>query len=424
MRRSDTLPSVADIDASALVERSAELLHANGQSTSVTLTAVTELNSGLGTRITVVPEWSGLFLIDADSPAKYAPAIPSAVNMRRVAAVMRAVHDARDRRIDAAGLRTALDAAAALPLVGTLVFAIACATGAVALAIIFGMLAPLPLAIIAGTSFVGGLARRGLARAAIGPYAQMFAAALLAGLVGGICDRLGLDDSAALIAACPAMILVPGPTLLNGALDLIALRVSLGVSRIVYGSVGLLSITLGLVLGLAATGGRLPVIGTTEAVPLWADMTAAAIGAASYAIYFSLPYRMIVWPAVVGGLAHGVHWVIVTGLGWNIAVGALLTSLLVGTALVPIATRLRIPFAGIGFAAIVAMIPGVYVFRALSGFAAVAAGGPELNGAISDAVTALLIVIALAVGIAVPTAVRTWVLARRVSRPSRTSRVE
>lgn len=404
---------MADTEPSALVERTAELLHANGQSTAMTLSAVGELDATLGTRIAVVPEWSGLFLIDGGGPAHFRPAIPAAVNMRRVAAVMNAVHDVRDRRIDPGGLRSALDAAAALPVVGALVFAFACATGAVALAVIFGLLEPIGLAVIAGVAFLGGLARRGLAHAGIGPYAQMFAAALLTGLAGGVCDRLGLDDSAALIAVCPAMILVPGPTLLNGALDLIALRISLGLSRIVYGSVGLLSITLGLVLGLAVTGGRLPVLGTGDPVPLWADMLAAAIAAASFAIYFSLPYRMIVWPVVVGAAAHGLHWGLVTGLGWNLALGAFVTSLVIGAVLAPISTRLRIPFAGIGFAAIVAMIPGSYVFRALSGFADAGGGASELDGAIGDAVTSLLVVIALAVGIAVPTAVRTWVLARR-----------
>ncbi|OJX64719.1 MAG: hypothetical protein BGO95_03010 [Micrococcales bacterium 73-13] len=403
-------------EADALVARAAELLHANGQSTAMTLRAVDELDRGLDARIAVVPEWSGLFVVVDGGPARFAPAAPSAINMRRVAAVMTAVHGTRDRRLDAAGLAAALEAAAAMPVVGTALFAVACATGSAALGVIFGLLDPLALAAVALTALLGGLARRGLARLRIGLYAQVFVAALLAGVAGGLWGVLGMPESAALVAVCPAMVLVPGPPLLNGALDLLALRTSLGVARIVYGSVALLSITLGLGIGLAIAGGRLPVLSPAVDVPFWLDMLAAGIAAASFSILFSLPVRMILWPVVVGALAHGLHWTVVTGLGWSLAAGALLTSLVVGAALAPISTRLRIPFAGIGFAAIVAMIPGSYVFRALSGLVAAAEGRPELTGAISDAVTSFLVVIALAVGVAVPTTVRGWILARREAR--------
>ena len=38
-----------------------------------------------------------------------------------------------------------------------------------------------------------------------------------------------------MVAICPAMVLVPGPHILNGALDLLDLRVTLGLARLVYG---------------------------------------------------------------------------------------------------------------------------------------------------------------------------------------------
>ena len=37
-----------------------------------------------------------------------------------------------------------------------------------------------------------------------------------------------------LIAVCPCMVLVPGPHILNGAIDLMRTRVALGIARLGY----------------------------------------------------------------------------------------------------------------------------------------------------------------------------------------------
>jgi uncharacterized membrane protein YjjB (DUF3815 family) len=88
----------------------------------------------------------------------------------------------------------------------------------------------------------------------------------------------------------------------------------------------------------------------------------------------------------------------------NIVIGALLACLLVGIVLAPVAHRIHIPFAGIGFAAVVSLVPGVFVFRAIDALASLPFGGadPQLLGGISDGTTAALIIIAMAAGLAVP----------------------
>jgi hypothetical protein len=61
---------------------------------------------------------------------------------------------------------------------------------------------------------------------------------------------------------------------------------------------------------------------------------------------------------------------------------------------------MRIPFAGIGFASVVALVPGVLVFRALSGFVEFA-GAPSallLSAAAGDLVGATVIVVGMALG--------------------------
>jgi uncharacterized membrane protein YjjB (DUF3815 family) len=99
------------------------------------------------------------------------------------------------------------------------------------------------------------------------------------------------------------MILVPGPHVLNGALDLIEGRVHLGAARFIYAGLVVLAISLGLLLGLALLGVSLPVDQAGRAVPLWRDMIAAGVAVAAYSVFFSTPLHMLGWPVAVGMLA-------------------------------------------------------------------------------------------------------------------------
>lgn len=386
----------------------AALLHASGESTTVTLAAVERINRGLGTDFELIPTWTTLTVTDRRAPDSSTPRIvsapPSGISMRAVSVLMTAVDELGLRGGSRTELVAAMEQSRAARPANLWIFLLACASGSAALAVIFGAEGLTAVLLAAGSAALGGAIRRLLALASIGAIGQVFSAALLAGIIGGLAVHADLSSSLRLIAVCPAMILVPGPHILNAALDLLALRIPLGFARLGYAALLLLSIGTGLAIGLAILGTDLPTDPPGRVVPLWLDVVAAAVAAASYPVFFAMPYRLIVWPVVVGAVAHALRWWTMSVWGWSIVAGAFVACLFVGAVLAPVARRLHIPFAGIGFAAVVSLVPGVFVFRAIDALDSLPFGGPEaqLIAGASDGITAVLVVMAMAIGLAVP----------------------
>ena len=412
---------LSDENRFEIVLTAARLLHENGEETHGTLVAVDQLAKSLGCGLSILPTWDQLVLqVDGDRTRAIA-AVPSNVNMARVMATLKVVQDIGDGSLQGCDAMAALQAAGRAPQSNLWLFAFACTVGAAALSIINGSSHLLPLCIIMLGALAGAFLRRGLALVPMNSFFQMFAASLLAGLLGSIGIHYNLSTPMRLVALGPLFVLVPGPALLNGAFDIAAFRLPLGIARVTFGLITILLLSAGVVIGLTVGGTTLPPMPPSREVALWIDTICAGIAAVSYGIFFSMPRRMLIYPWLMSMVAHATHWGLISGLGMSNAAGAGIACLGVGIILVPIARRLKLPFAAVGFASVVSMVPGIFLFRMGGGLVAIQQAGLKapadlIIGVLSDGTTAVMTVTAMALGLLLPMRMYAYFDSRRKTR--------
>ena len=159
-------------------------------------------------------------------------------------------------------------------------------------------------------------------------------------------------------------------------------------------------------MGLWVGGGGIPPGTATPDVPIDYDVIAAGVAVAAYGSFFNMPWRVLPWPIGIGMFAHAAHWELLqTGASPQSA--AFIACLVVGVIVTPLADRLRMPYGAFAFAPVVSLIPGVFMFQAVSSLLAVAdartvAKADALVDAVSEGTTAFVILLAMTVGLIVP----------------------
>jgi uncharacterized membrane protein YjjP (DUF1212 family) len=258
-------------ERAGLVLAVARVLYVNGQSTDQTLASAESFGHTLGLRAQIMPRWGELQLEAQDNDTRLISVVaadPTGVAMGRVTSAMRVIEDLGASRLAPAATREAIGDISQAPPAPTWLFTLAAAAaGAAALAVIFGVQHLPAAALILVSAGAGAILRRRLAHFSANVFLQPFCAAFLAGVIGALAVRYQLSSSLRLVAVCPCMVLVPGPPVLNGALDLIKGRVHLGAARMIYAGLVIVAISTGLLLGLALLGISLPVDQASRSVP-------------------------------------------------------------------------------------------------------------------------------------------------------------
>lgn len=89
----------------------------------------------------------------------------------------------------------------------------------------------------------------------------------------------------------------------------------------------------------------------------------------------------------------------------NAATGAFVACIIVSVT--PVANRLHLPFAALGFSAVVSMMPGFFLFHAASALVELVSIGPGapallLTSAAVNGATAFLVILAMTLGLILP----------------------
>jgi uncharacterized membrane protein YjjP (DUF1212 family) len=216
---------------------------------------------------------------------------------------------------------------------------------------------------------IGLLVRQGLGRRHFGPIALPFAAALIGALAGGLAIRVGWTGSPELVLVVPALMVVPGPHLINGLLDLIDNHLPMSLARLGLAAGLLTAAAAGVALGVELVlPGPAPVrqAAGTVTLNLASDAALAGIATCGFAVFYNTAWRHLGIAALPGMIGHGLRFVALQA-DYGLMAATFVGGLAVGIVAELIARWARVPVAVIAFAGAVTMIPGLSLYRALAG---------------------------------------------------------
>ena len=240
-------------------------------------------------------------------------------------------------------------------------------------------------------------------RFGVNPYISMTFAAFTATIVAYLTHFLPTATPwHPLIAA--SLFLVPGVPMINALNDMLNTYLVSGAARTIHTLIIVGAMTFGIVfaIGMADFDSftNLQILPESNYL-LFA--IAAATGAMSFAVFFNLPHRLLVAAAYGGAICVCTRNFFIFELGMSSAVGSLVGATLVSIIAIKAVHWLHTPSLVLVVPAVIPLVPGVLIYRFL--FAMINIRRitlDELLLAIQSGVDAMLIILAIAIGAAMP----------------------
>jgi uncharacterized membrane protein YjjP (DUF1212 family) len=246
---------------------------------------------------------------------------------------------------------------------------------------------------------VGLIARQQVARGAHRLLLPPFTAALVGALVGGLVIVAGWTMTPHLALIVPALMLVPGPHLINGIEDVLENEIQAGICRLFLAAAILIAAALGVVAGLWITIGTIaePAAGSRVAAVALADVVLAGVASGGFAAFQNSPWR-VVWVSIVCGAIGYAIRAIGLAFGLGLAPASLAACGAIGIAAGVSSSRLRLPFAPAAFAGAAPLMPGMLIYRSIAGAVRMAKAGSSADPALAVAMLSPLVEAAFVVG--------------------------
>lgn len=323
----------------------------------------------LGVDIRVFVTYRGVTLFARDGHQYHAQAPELRINVAVSAEVNRIVDAVCERQIDLAAATAGLESIErSAPRHNRWLLAAIFGVAAAALARL--LLADWGAVAVSGvSSALGLLARQELARRHVVLFAMPFTAALIGSLLGGLVIRAGWTHTPGFCLMVPALMLVPGPHLINGLYDMLENHMQTGISRLGLAVGILVAAALGVFLGgwLALGMTTVSAVPAADAViTLPTDVLLAGMAACGFGAFYNEPWRVLWISVLCGMVGHGIRFVAMQhGVSQEIA--TLFACLAIGAMANVAVDRLRLPFAAVAFAGAVPMMPGAFIYQGIEG---------------------------------------------------------
>jgi len=240
------------------------------------------------------------------------------------------------------------------------------------------------------SSALGLIARQELAGRPVILFAHPFVAGLIGAALGGLAIRYGWTETPGICMVVPALMLVPGPHLINGVYDVIENHVQPGICRLGLATGILIATALGVALGGFLTLGPAALSTSpseTIQLTLALDATLAGVAACGFGAFYNAPWRVLWVSILCGVVGHGLRYLCLDHM--SVEISTLFACLAIGLIANGAADRLHLPFSAVAFAGAVPMMPGVFIYQSIAGAMRLSAAGTAADPALAAATLAL-----------------------------------
>lgn len=230
------------------------------------------------------------------------------------------------------------------------------------------------------------------------------------------------------LLAC-ALYIVPGVPLINAVNDLLDNHINTGLVRAMNTLLIVIAMSFGIMLAIkcGSFDGFAKDLPTIPHHSFYVYAIAAAISAMGFATIYNIPYRLMPWIAVGGIICVCTRNFVFldpstgnAGLGLGIVVGSLCGSALISIINIKAVHILHTPHQCITIPAVIPIVPGVLMYRALYGFMGMQGIVGEVTHAMSFAINGSLVLVCIALGVAIPNIfAKKWIAPHRKAKLQR-----
>ena len=230
------------------------------------------------------------------------------------------------------------------------------------------------------------------------------------------------------LLAC-ALYIVPGVPLINAVNDLLDNHINTGLVRAMNTLLIVIAMSFGIMLAIkcGSFDGFAKDLPTIPHHSFYVYAIAAAISAMGFATIYNIPYRLMPWIAVGGIICVCTRNFVFldpstgnAGLGLGIVVGSLCGSALISIINIKAVHILHTPHQCITIPAVIPIVPGVLMYRALYGFMGMQGVVGEVTHAMSFAINGSLVLVCIALGVAIPNIfAKKWIAPHRKAKLQR-----